>query len=204
MTGLREQKKQKTRKALLESAVKLFGERGYEQTSMASLARAAGIGKSTIYTYFKAKSEIFIAFCEEGLEHVYRELADKTDHEDDLVDQLIGIFMADFRFVTRNRDFGRLYLREIIFPGEFNGIRSRGLDSRYIDLLISIFKICQKRGELRRDLELTFVAGHFFALYLISVSSWYSGRLQTEEDVKEGMTILFRQAVDGLGLKKRD
>ncbi|MCI5145255.1 MAG: TetR/AcrR family transcriptional regulator, partial [Candidatus Electrothrix sp. AR3] len=65
MTGLREQKKKETRAAIMEAALTLFGERGYEHTSIAALAKAAGIGKGTIYSYFKSKNEILLAFCEE-------------------------------------------------------------------------------------------------------------------------------------------
>ena len=64
MSGVREQKKQQTRKAIIDAAVKLFTEKGFEQTSMDELGRAAGVGKSTIYGYFKAKEEIFLAHCE--------------------------------------------------------------------------------------------------------------------------------------------
>ena len=101
MEGKREKKKRKTKKAILDAAISLFGEKGYEQTSMAALARTAGIGKSTIYTYFGAKREILIAFCEEELEYVYKEINEQANPDASLVEQLLTIFMAEFRFVTR-------------------------------------------------------------------------------------------------------
>ena len=57
----------------------LFSQKGYDNTSIEQLSRAAGIGKGTIYTYFRTKSEIFLAFCEEQLEFVYKELSEKTN-----------------------------------------------------------------------------------------------------------------------------
>ena len=74
MTGVREKKKQQTHKAILDAAIKLFTEKGFEQTSMEELARAAGIGKSTIYGYFKAKDDIFRAFCAAELDFAFEEL----------------------------------------------------------------------------------------------------------------------------------
>ena len=79
MSGIREQKKKKTRAEILKAALHLFSQKGYENSSIEELARTAGVGKGTIYTYFKAKSEIFLAFCEQQLEFVYQELADKSD-----------------------------------------------------------------------------------------------------------------------------
>ena len=199
MEGIREKKKRKTKRAILDAAIILFGETGYEQTSMAALASKAGIGKSTIYTYFATKREILIAFCEDELEYVYKEINEQANPDASLVDQLHTIFMAEFRFVTRNKEFGRLFLRESVFPKDLTVEHSHELDSRYIDLLFAIFDKCQQRGELRKDRELLFVAAQFYSLYLVTVSSWYSGRLQTEDDVAEGMRMLFEQAMEGLG-----
>lgn len=207
MKGIREKKKEKTKKAILDAAISLFGEKGYEQTSMATLAQKAGIGKSTIYTYFSTKREILIAFCEEELEYVYKEINEQTNSDASMVEQLLTIFMAEFRFVTRNKEFGRLFLRESVFPKELTIEHSHDLDSRFIDILFAIFRKSQQRGELRKDRELLFIAAQFYSLYLITVSSWYSGRLHTEEDVSEGMKMLFEQAIEGLEpkvLEKRE
>ncbi|MHB8788357.1 MAG: TetR/AcrR family transcriptional regulator [Desulfobulbaceae bacterium] len=198
MAGVRDQKKKQTRKAIMEAALKLFSRQGYEHTSIDQLARAAGIGKGTVYSYFQAKSEIFLAFCEEQLEFVYQELAAKSNPEAPLGEQLLTLFMGEFRFISRNREFGRILLQETVFPKDFTGTRARELDDKYIALLTPIFKRAQQRGELRTDLELILATGHFYALYIMTVSGWYMGRLHTEEDVAMGMEFLFEQALRGL------
>ena len=198
MAGVREEKKRRTRKAILQAAVQLFGDKGYEQTSIDELARAAGVGKGTIYSYFQTKSEIFLAFCEDELDHVYAEVAEKTMVDASLPEQLMALFLGEFRYVTRHKDFGRLLLREMIFPKELTVERSKDLDNRYIDFLSAMCKKAQERGELRRDVDLLFVCGHFYALYLITVSAWYMGRLQTEDDVAEALQLLLQQSMEGL------
>lgn len=198
MAGVRDQKKKQTRKAIMEAALKLFSRQGYEHTSIDQLAQAAGIGKGTVYSYFQAKSEIFLAFCEEQLEFVYQELAAKSNPEAPLCEQLLTLFMGEFRFISRNREFGRILLQETVFPKDFTGARARELDDKYIALLTPIFKRAQQRGELRTDLELILATGHFYALYIMTVSGWYMGRLHTEEDVAMGMEFLFEQALRGL------
>ena len=198
MAGIREAKKRKTRKAIIAAAVTLFAEKGYEKTSIEQLARQAGIGKSTVYTYFASKSEIFLAFCEDELEFVTKELSRQCNKSSSLLDQLLTLFMGEYRFVTKNKDFGRILLREMIFPRELTVEKSNELDNRYLELLTSMFKESQKKGELRCDVELLFAIGHFYGLYLMTMSAWYSGRLQTDEDVYESLKIFFKQALAGL------
>lgn len=198
MTGIREQKKKQTREAILAAALQLFTRKGYENTSIDELARRAGIGKGTIYSYFQSKSQIFLAFCEEQLEYVYNELASKSDSRTSLIDQLLTLFMGEFQFVSRNKEFGRILMRETVFPKDLTGARSRELDNKYIDLLMPLLKEAQKRGELRTDIEYILVVGHLYALYIMAVSGWYMGRLLTEEDVHMVLESLFTQALQGL------
>ena len=198
MAGLREQKKKQTKAAILDAALTLFSRKGYDNTSIEELSRAAGIGKGTIYTYFNTKSEIFLAFCEEQLEFVYKELAEKSDVRAPLIQQLLTMFMGEFQFISRNKEFGRILMREMVFPKELTVDRSRELDNKYIDLLVPMFKEAQNKGELRTDLELILVTGHFYALYIMTVSGWYMGRLFSEEDVYMVLESLFEQALAGL------
>lgn len=49
------------RRQLLERAVELFAEHGYDELSMAAFARAAGISKPLLYHYFPSKQALFQA-----------------------------------------------------------------------------------------------------------------------------------------------
>ncbi len=51
-------KGEETKRKILSSAEKLFGERGYSETQIMDIARESGIGLGTIYLYFNSKKEI--------------------------------------------------------------------------------------------------------------------------------------------------
>ncbi|MET9777523.1 TetR family transcriptional regulator [Streptomyces sp. NPDC006367] len=55
--GLRERRKQHTRDTLLRTALELFTERGYEETTVDDIAGAAGVSQRTFFRYFATKEE---------------------------------------------------------------------------------------------------------------------------------------------------
>ncbi|MBN9511290.1 MAG: TetR family transcriptional regulator [Alphaproteobacteria bacterium] len=52
---LRELKKQRTRKHIIDIAAALFHERGFEAVTVAEIAQAAEVGEQTVYNYFTTK-----------------------------------------------------------------------------------------------------------------------------------------------------
>jgi len=57
--GLRERKKQRTRRLIAETARRLFEERGFEAVTVAEVARAADVSEGTVFNYFPTKEQLF-------------------------------------------------------------------------------------------------------------------------------------------------
>ncbi len=57
-SALRDRKRERTRRALLEAAVELFENRGYEETTVADIAATADVGTRTFFNYFASKEEL--------------------------------------------------------------------------------------------------------------------------------------------------
>ena len=197
MAGIREQKKSATRKAILIAAVRLFAEKGVEQTSMEELARAAGIGKATIYGYFSTKKEIFLAYCEEEVAYAFSILERKQDEDAPLTEQLVGLMIAQLTYVTSNREFGRLFAREMMFPGEQTTLASHDLDRHYMLRLMGALSRGQGRCELPADCDLLLLMGHLHALYLFSLSLFYQGDLADMDEAEILLRALVMQTLNG-------
>ncbi len=197
MAGLREQKKLKTRRAITASAVKLFSAKGYDNTSIEDIARDANIGKATVYTYFSNKNEIFRFYCNQELEESFTCFQKQQKDGACLTEQMTEFFLLKFKFITRDPEFGRQLLREMLFPVDVND-KCQEHDQRYFEILEILFRSAQDRGEIPADVDMFYLTVHFYSLYIGILSGWYTGYLKTDAEVEASMRVLFSQAIEGI------
>jgi len=70
MAGLRERKKAKTQDRILRSAIELFGENGYANTTMEQIAERAEVGVGTLYNYFGSKRALLVGLATQEHEKI--------------------------------------------------------------------------------------------------------------------------------------
>src|SRR5436305_11785475 len=64
--GKREQTKARNRAVILAAARKIFGELGYDATTVRDVIRATDLSVGTFYEYFRDKEEVFAAVAEDA------------------------------------------------------------------------------------------------------------------------------------------
>ncbi|RVX39442.1 TetR family transcriptional regulator [Nonomuraea polychroma] len=81
MAGLRERKKQRTRRALIEAALRLFEEKGYAETTLAEIAAEAEVSTRTFFSYFSSKEDLVFYDGDERLERALVLMATRRPEE---------------------------------------------------------------------------------------------------------------------------
>jgi AcrR family transcriptional regulator len=91
-------KKEQVRNAIVESAYMLFRKKSYLGTSVAEIARGAGVVPSAVYVYFDSKFEIFYAayepWLQERMARLERKLS-KIENRRDRLFHMIKTFWID-------------------------------------------------------------------------------------------------------------
>jgi AcrR family transcriptional regulator len=167
-----------TREAIIESAVACFGRYGLNKTTVVDIARAADISRSTVYEYFRDKSEIVEACAEHSSQKFYREMAKAMGKGDSLEDKLTlaAVFVTRARrFVEPEKYFDADEVSLLLTKNAAVLLRECG------EFLAPYLAAAKLTGEVRKDLDVV-AAGEWFARMLFSLFSTPSSTLDMDDD----------------------
>lgn len=131
--GLRERKKQRTREAIVDAALRLFDERGFEQTTIADIAEAADIAPRTFFGYFPSKEDVVFADFPEQVEALSRRLRER-DEDETAIDALRAVIRdaLEHADLTDERELCR---KRVVKQSETLDAHRRALMGRMEDIL---------------------------------------------------------------------
>ncbi|MER7520510.1 TetR/AcrR family transcriptional regulator [Streptomyces sp. NPDC126499] len=107
--GIRAQRREETRQALVRESRRLFSGSGYAAVGLAEIVQAAGVTKGALYHHFTGKMDLFRAVLEEMQQEVGRRVAAAADAHDDPWTQLIA-GCQEFLAATTDPDIQRVML----------------------------------------------------------------------------------------------
>ena len=124
-SGLRERKKRRTRQALATAALRLFAERGYEETTIADIAAAADVSPRTFFSYFPSKEDVVFAEVDDRLEEVADRMAHRPPGEPPLETIRTAMVEVIEALVSGVGEYGPVQVRLAL---ERPAVRARALE----------------------------------------------------------------------------
>jgi len=101
------------RDALLEAAVRVFGEHGFDCATMEQIAREAEVAKGTTYLYYPSKQSIYDAALSRGLAELDERTKEAFERASNLHEAIPAFVTARAQFFFEHRDFFRMYVSAI-------------------------------------------------------------------------------------------
>lgn len=98
--------RQESRKRILEQALALFAQHGYDRTTVRMIAAGAGISQGLLYNYFRSKKDVLQALFEQSMGKVFESFALVVDEPPEKKLELL--IRGSFALIKRDRDFWKV------------------------------------------------------------------------------------------------
>jgi AcrR family transcriptional regulator len=159
--GSTEQQAQHSRDEILKAAMQLFASRGFHETSMAEVAREAGVSKALIFWHFKTKEELFVAVLNRLLEPYFIDFTEEAAAMDERrqIETLVQFYLL---FVRDNASSVRFFLAQMLRdPHLSEGLNEQVLKlySGYRGMLVELVTRAQEKGVCTRHFTPEAAAG---------------------------------------------
>ncbi|HTW23039.1 MAG TPA: TetR family transcriptional regulator [Candidatus Baltobacteraceae bacterium] len=149
LTGRRERRRAEIRERLFRAALRLFGERGYMETTVEDITDAADVGKGTFFNYFPTKEHVLATFGAERIAAIEKALEEAK--KGPAMPALRRMAMDLTGMWSESPELLRaIYAAHASCPPVRAELHKRLVLGRR--LIAEIFTLAQRRGEVRCDL----------------------------------------------------
>jgi len=143
------------REEILQAALRAFAKKGFSHTKMEDVAREAGIGKGTIYEYFRSKGELLQTAYENYLQETYRQTYEIIQSARPPLEKIREIILSIIRYYSRDPAIMRVFFDfwiESIHSGREPVIDFKKIYADYREMSRALLRQALERGEIRANL----------------------------------------------------
>jgi AcrR family transcriptional regulator len=186
VAGLRERKKVRLREQIIDTSIRLFRKRGYENTPIDDIVQILEISQPTFFRYFPSKDAVLREVGRRGFGLIKQRLETELSSSASTADRLREMYHA----IAERGEANRPLWRAVVLSGAMDPVRSpemRQPEEIAASLLREILAEGQKRGEITRHFPVVHLAEFMEALFTTVVRRW-AVRLPGPHSLRERVT----------------
>ncbi len=169
----RERKKERTRLDIIEKAMQLFREQGFDSVAMEKIASEADISKATLYKYFPVKEAIIADYWKASVQQKNDLIPKLLASIPDTKGRLCAVFLSAAATFKKEPEFACIQFRyqfQKIGGNPLGGQTRSGFEGFLEELL----KQGQALGDMRNDIPASDMARHLLFLFTSTCLFWFT------------------------------
>jgi TetR/AcrR family fatty acid metabolism transcriptional regulator len=182
---------------ILEAAVSVFAEQGFFQSTIAQIAKEAGVADGTIYLYFKNKDDILVQFFSYKTKQVFdrfREAVNQGRTSDEKLRNLIRRHLEEFQ---QDLNMAVVYQSETHRNNRQVEEQIKEMSKMYMDIVSEIVEQGQAEGTVRKDLYVGLVKRFIIGAVDEVINTWiHAGGKYDLTSMADPLVDLF---INGIG-----
>src|SRR5215467_1662716 len=192
--GLRERKKARLRQEIIDTSIRLFRKRGYENTRIEDIVQILEISQPTFFRYFPSKDAVLREVGRRGFTCIKEHLETELSSDATTAERLQRMYDDMAREVESDRPLWRA----VVISAAMDPVRSpelRRADEIACSLLTEVLAEGQSRGEVTTDFPVAHLAEFMEGLYTTVVRRWavdLSGPHSLSERVRSALEFFLK------------
>lgn len=134
---------------IVNSAIALFAEKGFNDTSMLEIAKNADVAEGTVYEYFRNKEDLMISIPREKLTRLYDSVSGKS-----LETRIKKIISSIFEFYYDEKEYSTILVLMLRTNKKFHQSASNEIIEKLFKIIEEIIARGQAENIFRRDIDL--------------------------------------------------
>ncbi|MGG1575118.1 TetR/AcrR family transcriptional regulator [Fictibacillus sp. NRS-1165] len=194
---------------ILESAIRIFAEKGYTNTSTSEIAKAAGVAEGTIFRKYGTKDNLLLSVIVPFLKDLFPAIAEGVFNEvmtKDILsfeDFLRAFLKNRIDFFNENKEIFQIVVKEMLYNTELRNEMLPFFLENVSPRIAKIINVFKERGELAdfptrtiQKMVFTFIGGYFVSNFVLLPENG------TDSEDKEIENII-RFVMNGVGTGKK-
>lgn len=184
---------------ILEAAIKIFSEKGFEGSTTKEIARKARVSEGTIFRYFKTKKDILINLINILTEKALFKFIEEVESGLDTGEALKYLLKLHYSMITQNYQLLKTVFYEIQFHKELREAFYKNVVSKVLAVVEKNIAEYNIRDDIPSDLAAETLLGIFLGIMMVQTMVEENGSIHDEDKkISLILDILFN------GIKKRD
>ncbi|WP_129045598.1 TetR/AcrR family transcriptional regulator [Companilactobacillus metriopterae] len=146
------------KRKVIQAALKIFSEKGYDATSTSEIAELAGTSQATLFKYFKTKQDLLKFIIDPILENILPiylgDFVDIVKSENKGLEYLVNFMVHDrFQFLVKNKETYLIVFSQLMINSDMQKQIIVFLQENLSNFLDRLFPILEMSGEMREDID---------------------------------------------------
>jgi TetR/AcrR family fatty acid metabolism transcriptional regulator len=142
---------------ILHAAVQVFAEQGFFQSTVAQVAKRAGVADGTIYLYFRNKDDILMQFYKYKTRQVFDKFRAAVDGAEVAEEKLRNLVRTHLEEFQKDINMAIVYQAETHQHRRLRQDVIKQMSKWYRDIITEVVELGQQEGTMRRNLYMGLV-----------------------------------------------
>lgn len=184
---------------ILKAATKVFAGKDFFLVTMEDVAKEAGVGKGTLYRYYKNKEDLYFNVINKGLEALFEYTLHEMEKTKTATDKIKNFIYCTLNFFNKNSSFVKVFLQEEVkFRQQNEYSKTRLILDKIERLLEETIIAGQKNNELKK-----LDVGACIATLVGIIKGFFISELDSlvKLGIPEAVEVLNKILLEGIALK---